>query len=566
MTTMRIAGAQIHNNVGDIAGNVQQVAEAMQWAEQQEADVLVVPELALTGYPPADLVLHEAFIDDADAALAQLAQQSGRTTSIVSTIERVPPQRLWDSRIRRVGIVAKLLCGGEVRGTYQKRLLPTYGIFDEGKYIAPGNHPGAVWRIGDTIVGISICEDIGADEGPPEAQSIAGAQILLVPNASPYYRGRAEDRLANVRAIAVRNGLPVVYLNFFGGQDDVVFDGGSLVVDADGQLIHRCAEFVEERFCVDVPVAPRRPVAESVISVHTRPLPKRPTPSEPAVAPHRDELAGVWQALVLGTRDFARKNGFPGIVLGLSGGIDSAITAAVATDALGPENVLAIGMPTNEIQDEAQRHAEAVARHLGIGYTAIPLPPIEQALTRALQPELNRSTTAETTRGLEAWSRAAVLSAFADERGVLILATGNKSELSIGVAAHGDLIGGFAPLRDCPKTLLYKLAEWRNARGQVIPEPVLTKPPTAQAAEDIELPSYDVLDPIVERYLEQEARLEDLIAEGFDPATVEWVLRRVDDAEFLRRQTPIGVRVTRTAFNQDRRMPISNAWRPHRRR
>ena len=565
MTVMRVAGAQVHNMVGDIQGNLRQIAEAMQWAEQQAADVLVVPELALTGYPLADLVLHDAFLDDADAALAQLAKRSGRTTSIVSTIERVPPQRLWDSRVRRVGIVAKLLCDGEVRGTYQKRLLPTYGIFDEGKYIAPGNRPGAVWRIGDAIVGVSICEDIGADEGPPEAQSIAGAQILLVPNASPYYRGRAEDRLENVRAVAVRNGVPVVYLNFFGGQDDVVFDGGSLVVGADGALLHRCAEFVAERFCIDVPIANRRPVTESVVSVHTRPLPKRSTPCEPAIAPHRDELAGVWQALVLGTRDFARKNGFPGVVLGLSGGIDSAIAAAVATDALGADNVLTIGMPTHNAQGDARQDAEAVASLLGVAHTVIPLPPVEQALTHALQPELNTRTTTETSRDLEAWSRAAVLSAFADERGLLILATGNKSELSIGVAAHGDLIGGFAPLRDCPKTLLYKLAEWRNARGRVIPETVLTKPPTAQAAEDIELPAYDVLDPIVERYLEQEARLEDLIAAGFEPATVEWVLRRIDDAEFFRRQTPLGVRITLTAFNQDRRMPISNAWRPHRR-
>ncbi|MEX0745535.1 MAG: NAD+ synthase [Phycisphaeraceae bacterium] len=567
MTTMRIAGAQIHNVVGDLDGNVRQIADAMQWAEQQGADVLVVPELALTGYPPADLVRHEAFVDEAEAALQQLARQSNRMTSIVSTIDRVPPQRSWDTRDRHIAIAAKLLCGGGVRGTYHKCLLPTYGIFDEGKNIAPGRRPDALWRIGDVIAGVSICEDMWSGDGPPEAQSAAGAQVLLVPNASPYHRGKGASRLRLARQVARRNGLPLVYINFFGGQDDIVFDGGSLVVGGDGELLHRCAEFATDRFCIDVPIAAPRRVTVPVATVHTRPLPAQPAPRRGAPADLPDEWTGVWQALVTATRDFTHKNNFPGAVLGLSGGIDAAVTAAVAAEALGPKQVLGIAMPPEDAPGDEVRDARALAGNLGIDFAVIPMTTVEQSLTAALKPRLGRRTAAETKRDLEAWSRAAILSAFADEQGLLILATGNKSELAIGASPHGDLVGDFAPLRDCPKTLVYEFARRCNRDREVVPKPVLTKQTTAQAFDEGEtLPAYDVLDPIVERYLEQAVELEDLVAEGFDPAVVEWVVRRIDDAEFLRRRTPIGVRITATAFDQDRRMPISNAWRPHRRR
>lgn len=565
MTVMRVAGAQVLNVVGDLEGNARRIADAMAWAEEQQADVLVLPELALTGYPLADLVLHRTFVEEAEDALQQLAGGAGRTTSIISTIDRVPPQRAWDTRERHVAIAAKLLCDGEVRGTYHKYMLPTYGIYDEGRNIAAGSRPNALWRIGDVIAGVAICEDIWARDGPPEAQSAAGARVLLVPNASPYHRGRGANRPELGRAVARRNGLPLVYVNFVGGQDDIVFDGGSLIFDGRGELLHRSPRFIEDRFCIDVPVAAPRAVTAPVSTVHTRPLPDEREPARPlSHSEPADRMSSVWHALLTGLRDFVRKNSFPGVVLGLSGGIDSAMTAAVAAAALGPEHVLGIAMPPEGEEGEELANARTVANNLGIDFTVIPLTPVEQSITRALNPCLGRRTTSETRRDMEAWARAAILSAFGDEHGLLILSTGNKSELSIGATTYGDLSGDFAPLRDCPKSLLYELARWRNRSGEAVPEAVLTRPTTAQTFEGPTMPPYHVLDPIVERYLQQQAEIDGLVADGFDPDVVQWVLRRVDDAEFLRRQTPIGIRVTATAFQQDRRMPISNAWRPHR--
>ena len=561
-TWMRVAGAQIRNVVGDLEGNARQVTDAMEWAEGEGADVLVLPELVLTGYPPADLVRHSAFVQEAEDILGNLAARSGRTTSVVSTVDRVPPRRTWDTRQRDVAIAAKLLSGGQVRGTYHKCLLPTYGIYDEGNNFAPGRDPGALWRVGDVVVGVAICEDMWSDDGPPEAQSSAGARILFIPNASPYHRGRGENRVRFAGQVARRNGVPLVYLNFFGGQDSLVFDGGSLVVDGDGALLHRSPDFIEDRFCIDVPLAAPRPATGRVTTVHTRPLPERsPAPRTP-LPDHPDELTTVWHALVTGTRDFAVKNGFPGAVVGLSGGVDSALTAAVAAAALEPEKVLGLAMPGEGEGDAATRDAEALATNLEIDFDVVSLTGVEAALADAMEVRLDGSTSRTTKRGLEAWARAAVLSGMADEEGLLVLSTSNKSELSIGVPPPGDLAGDFAPLRDCPKTLIYDLGSRLNQHQEMIPWDVLAKRTTAQETEPGGLPAYEILDPIVERYLEHDAGMEALVADGFDPADVEWVLRRIDDAEFLRRQAPLGPRITAAAFLHDRRMPISNAWRP----
>jgi NAD+ synthase (glutamine-hydrolysing) len=279
MTALRVAVAQLPNRVGDLDGNAERIAEAMAWAEQEaRADVLVLPELVLTGYPLADLVLHREFVDDAEEALDRLARRSGRTTTVLSTIDRVPPQRSWDTRERDVSIAAKLLCDGEVRGCYHKVFLPVYDLFDEARNCAPDSRPNLVWRIGDVVVGVSICEDMWSHDGPPEAQSAAGAQMLLVPNSSPFHRGKARSRLDLTRKVAIRNGVPVVYVNFVGGQDDVVFDGGSIVVDGEGTLLARGAEFEEDWFAVDVPVPESRPINGPLGTVHTHPTPHRAPP------------------------------------------------------------------------------------------------------------------------------------------------------------------------------------------------------------------------------------------------------------------------------------------------
>lgn len=565
---LRVAVAQLPNRVGDLDGNTERVAAAMSWAEEEAgADVLVLPELVLTGYGLGDLVLHPEFVEDADDALGELARRSGRTTTVLSTIERVPPRRAWDTRERDVAIAAAVLADGEVRGTYHKVLLPSYDLFDEARNFAPGRQPDQLWRIGDVVAGVSICEDLWSDDGPPEAQSAAGAQILLVPNASPFHRGKAEGRLTNSRAVAVRNGVPVVYVNFVGAQDELAFDGGSIVVGADGELLHRGREFAEDRFVVDVPVADPRPVRGPITNVHTRPVLRAEADHVGTPRERIGDVAAVWEAIVAALRDYVDRNGFEGVALGLSGGIDAAVTAVLAADAVGPERVLALAMPGSETGSEETRSAEQLAADLGISLEIIE---VAAPSTDEDVPEPATDHAADRSRyGRErsyARARAAVLFDIFEERRYLVLATGNKSEISIGEASlFGDLAGGFAPLKDTPKTLVYDLARMRNQHGGVIPEATLERPSTTARLGPSGLPSYEVLDDIVQRYVEHGQGLPEMVAAGHDIGVVEDVLHRIDDAELNRRYAPPGVKVTSRAFDQDRRMPISNEWRVHRR-
>ena len=560
---LRVAGAQLDNVVGDIQGNTRRILEAMSWAEAQDADVLVLPELALTGYPLDDLALRPDFVDSALSALSELARHSGRTTTVVGTIDAVRPRRGRDSRPRGVSIAAALLCDGELRGMYHKVLLPNYEVFDEARNFAAGRRPGALWRIGATVAGVSICEDLWSGDGPPEAQAAGGAQILLVPNASPFHRGKAEGRRSLAAAVARRNGVPVVYVNCVGGQDELVFDGGSIVVDGGGDVLFRAAQFEPARFCLDVPLARPRPLRSRPRVIHARVgAPRAPEPP-PASPPQADELTQVWQALVVGTRDFTHRNGAGAAVLGLSGGIDSAVTAAIAADALGAPNVLGVSMPSPGTPDVEVANARRLAGDLGIGFELVDVSPVLAALVEGLGTVLEDALTDRSEEELHARARGAMLLAIADELGRILLATGNKSELSVGSAVlYGDMAGGFAPIRDCPKTLVYELARHRNRRGRAIPEGILERPPTALHQEWLDLPPYEILDPIVERYVEEGAAPEGIIAAGFDRATVRGVLQLIDDAEFERRQAPPGVKITARAFGKDRRMPIANAWRP----
>jgi NAD+ synthase (glutamine-hydrolysing) len=562
---MRVAIAQLCNVVGDIWDNAERVADAMDWAERVEADVLVLPELVLTGYPVGDLVLHREFVAEAQEAVRWLADRSGSVVTVVGTVSAVPPRRSWDSLDRSVSISAAVLADGQHRGSYLKVLLPTHGTFDEGKNFAPGGEPGALWRIGDVVAGISICDDIWSADGPPEAQSAGGAQVLLSPNASPYHRTKPEGREELASQVARRNGVPVVYVNLVGGQDELVFDGGSLVVDATGSIIRTGAAFAEDRFVVDLAVAEPRAVTGPVRTVHTRPLRSRPV-SAPVIVDRSDELDQTWQALVLGTRDFALKNGFSGAVLGLSGGIDAAITAAIAADALGADHVLGVAIPGPASEPSELLDAQEVAASVGIGFECVPLGRAVGALASALPVELSSEAATGVLPSLEAQTRSVLLSAIAEQRGLLLLATGNKSELAIVTSVlECDVVGDFAPLRDCPKTLLYRLARHRNAREATIPANVLAKQTTAQRRDDVDLPPYALLDVIVQRYLELGDGVEDMVADGLDAATVLDVLIRIDRVEFIRRRTPPGVKISPRAFGTDRRMPITNGWRAHRR-
>ncbi|QBI21477.1 NAD(+) synthase [Egibacter rhizosphaerae] len=566
-TSLRVAVAQLPNRVGDLDGNAERIGRAMDWAEQEaEADVLVLPELVLTGYGLGDLVLHREFLDDADDALRELTQRSGRTTTVLSTVERVAPQRSWDTRERSVAISAALISGGELRGSYHKMLLPMYDLFDEARNFAPGRRADQLWRIGDVAAGVSICEDLWSPEGPPEAQSVAGAQILLVPNSSPFHRGKAVGRLTNTQAVAVRNGLPVVYVNFVGGQDEVVFDGGSIVVDRDGELRHRGREFAVDHFAVDVPLAPERPLRGPITTVHTRPI-ARTGPVTPTAVPREplQDPEATWSALTSGLRDYAERNDFHGIALGLSGGIDAGVTATLAVDAVGPDRVLALALPSPETPGEETTDAKQLAANLGIALevVSVEVPSRAEEVPEGAQEHEAHGSRYEREHAYHR-ARAAVLLDMFEERQYLVLATGNKSEISVGEASlFGSLAGEFAPLKDCPKTLVYELARWRNARGGVIPEQTLARTSTMRRLSPDPLPSYEVLDDIVQRYVEYQQGFDDLVAAGYAEDVVQDALRRIDDAERIRRYTPIGVKVTSRAFNQDRRMPMTSGWRAH---
>jgi NAD+ synthase (glutamine-hydrolysing) len=552
--------------VGDLRGNAEKIAGAMAWAEDREADVLVLPELCLTGYPLQDLAFREDFVEAALERLDELAARSGHTTTLVGTVGRVPAQRSWDTRERSVSIAQAVLCDGEVRGVYHKVLLPTYDVFDEARNFASGRRPDMLWRIGDVVAGISICEDMWSGDGPPETQAAAGAEIILAPNASPFYRGKPPARLELASTVARRNRVPVVYVNCIGGQDDLVFDGGSVVVDAEGELIHRARQFEPDRFCLDIPVA-ERATRGRPITVHARPPGHAMTLDPDADAMLREPLPGieqVWRALVLGVRDFARNNGFERAVLGLSGGIDSSVCAAVASEALGPQGVLGVSLPVPETPGEAMRDAERLAETLGIAYRSIDLGPMLSALGEALAPQRDPELAARIE--VLARARAVALGEIADEDGRLWLAPGNKSELSIGGATtFGDLAGHFAPLKDCPKSLVYELARWLGRERASMPESIIERTPSLRARAGIELPPYEVLDPIVEGYIERGEGIDELAGDGFDAETVRGILQLVDDASFERRLIPPGVKVTKIALGMDRRMPITNAWRPFRR-
>ncbi len=565
MSVLRVASAQLPNVVGDLDGNLARILDVMRWAEDERADVLLLPELALTGYPLEDLALRHEFVAAAMDALERLARESGSTTTIVGTIDPVVPRRSWDTRPRGVAIGAAFLSDGEVRGVYHKTLLPTYEVFDEARNFAPGADPGVVWRIGGAVVGVCICEDLWSEDGPPEAQAAAGAQALLVLNASPFHREKPEGRRALAASVARRNGVPLVYVNCVGGQDELVFDGGSLVVEASGDVRFRAEQFTPARFWVDVTTAPPRPIAAAVRTVHARVPSDRPPVPPPASSPQLDDHEQVWQALVMGTRDFAYKNGATAAVLGLSGGIDSAVTAAVAADALGPENVLGVAMPAPGSPPRDLADAEALARDLGIGFDVVAMDGIMAAVGSGLAPVIEGRPMGNVRHDLLARMRGAMLQAISEELGHLALATGNKTELSIGSAAlYGDMSGDWAPLKDCPKTLLYTLARHLNRHGPAIPEAIIEKTPSALMGEEVGLPPYEELDPIVERYVEKGEGIAEIVASGFDEEVARGVLQLVDNAEPVRRLIPPGIKVSTRAFGKDRRMPITTAWRPFR--
>ena len=544
-----MAGAQLNFSVGDIGGNESKMREAIRGAESRDADVLLFPELAITGYPPEDLVLRSDFVDQGIEAIGRLATETGHMTVVAGFVDSSPgpSQGPAYSVERPVSNAAAVMKEGRVVGIYRKVLLPNYGVFDEDRYFVVGDSPGLVWDIAGVSAGVSICEDMWMAEGPPSVQAQAGAMILLNINASPFHRGKAAEREQMIRERARAAAAPVVYLNGVGAQDELVFDGASLVVAADGSVIHRSPQFMEDLFVVDVPLG-----GESLGRGEVRPL--------------LDSTEEVYQALTLGLRDYVRKNGFDQVVLGLSGGIDSALTAAIAADALSPESVWGVSMPSRFSSQHSIDDAGRLAENLGIRFDVLPIDDAYAAFLEVLAPVFAETEFGVAEENLQARARGAILMAISNKFGPMVVATGNKSELAVGYATlYGDMVGGYAVLKDVFKTLVYELARWRNTEGEVIPQSSIEKAPSAELRPDQKdldsLPPYEVLDAVLEGYIESDMSVGEIVAEGHDGDVVRRVTRMVDSNEYKRRQAAPGVKITTKAFGKDRRLPITNAFR-----
>jgi len=569
---LRVALCQINTTVGDLDGNVDRVIAALEEAEDRGCDLAVFPELALTGYPPEDLLLKPGFVGDNRRALDRVARASGACAAVVGFVD-----------VGRDLYNAAAVCAfGQVQAVYHKRNLPNYAVFDEQRYFAPGTGTSPLVEVAGVRVGVSICEDAFSPTGPIAAQAAGGAELVVNINASPYYANRLAERERMLATRASDASCTLVYVNQVGGQDELVFDGASMVFDAHGELVARAGQFTEETLVCDVEVLPvfRKRLLDPRGRAVEAPLPVVDISSAARVDDPTDVCRGqvaeplppvreVYEALVTGTRDYVQKNGFTDVAVALSGGIDSSLVAVIAADAVGPDHVHGVLMPSRYSSDHSRSDAEKLAVELGIDHRVVPIEPAHVAFADMLAPSFVGLAPDITEENLQSRIRGVVMMALSNKfRGWLVLTTGNKSEMAVGYSTlYGDTAGGFAVIKDVPKLLVYQLCRERNARAgrALVPEDVLTKPPSAELRpdqrDDQSLPPYEVLDPIIEAYVEDDRTATELVDMGFDPDVVERITRLVDTAEYKRRQTPPGVRVTPKAFGKDRRVPITNRYR-----
>ncbi len=577
MPVVRLALAQMNAVVGGLADNVATIGRLRTAAAAAGADLMVTPELALVGYPPEDLLLKEGFIESARAALAVVASGLGPAALIGTVLPEGPSVELaasGDSRDvpegpdhPRVANALVAVDRGDVVATATKRLLPNYDVFDERRYFRRGVGPHAIVNVRGVAVGLLICEDVWAAAGPAAELAAQGATLLVVANASPFARGRRVERERMLVERAREVGCPIAYVNLVGGQDELVFDGQSVVVDARGEVLARAGAFDEALLVVDVEAA-ASPVGVPIETLGAPPAPRRGPVAEPA-----DDVAEIYQALVVGTRDYLRKNGFRSVVLGMSGGIDSSLVATIAVDAVGAAAVRGVALPSRYSSPGSLSDAAAVAERLDIDLAEVPIESVHAALADVLAPLLAGEPTGLTDENLQSRIRGVILMALSNATGAIVLTTGNKSEMATGYSTlYGDSAGGFAVIKDVPKTLVYELCRHRNARArrdgdpEPIPETVLEKAPSAELRpdqrDDQSLPPYEELDPLLELYVERDFTAEAMVALGYDPELVVRIVRLVDSSEYKRRQSPPGVRITSKAFGRDRRMPITNGFRP----
>ncbi len=571
---------QLNLRVGDLAHNTDAILSAYSTAEDQGADVAVFPELAICGYPPQDLLLKPGFVDEVRSATARLAHGvTGRCVAVVGSVDGDPNQSTgaYETRLGMWN-VALVIQNGSVTGSYRKQALPNYGVFDEKRYFNPGSENQGIFLIAGIPVGLTICEDLWAVDGSALRNSARGTSVILNLNASPFQIGKQKDRETMAADRVGLAGVPIVYVNLIGGQDELVFDGGSFVMGSDGQVSARLSRFVEQVAVVDVtvgdaPIAgvlgpdiggagPDGAVSDATDSVAAilSPAPLVDIESGPAE---------VWRALTLGLRDYVEKNGFVDVGLGLSGGVDSALVAALAVDALGPERVHVVLMPSRYSSGHSITDAEELASNMGIERRTISIDKAHSAFEEMLAESFEGLAEDLTEENLQSRIRGVLLMALSNKFGWMILTTGNKSESAVGYSTlYGDTAGGLAVIKDVPKLLVYELCRWRNEQAGVgvdwIPEAILTKAPSAELRpdqrDDQSLPPYEILDRVIAAYVEDDLSRTEITAEGFDPDMVDRVIRLIDRAEYKRRQSPPGLKITRRSFGLERRLPITNGF------
>ena len=539
-TQLKIAMAQMNFFVGDIVGNTKKIVEAAKNARfHLGADAIVFPELAITGYPPEDLLLRPRFLDLADNAIHEI-KRSVKGIDIIVGYPAETAAGLYNA--------VAVIRNGEVAENYYKQEIPNYGVFDEKRYFLTGNQT-CVFKIKDVPIGLTACEDIWYP-GPMEQAAKAGARMIINVNASPYHINKTRERVEILQQRVNENPMPIVYVNLLGGQDELVFDGESFVVDAAGKVCNRAPAFEEGVYLAEFSVDDNNNV--------------KPVPAK--IAQPRSEVETVYQALVLGVRDYIEKNRFSGILLGLSGGIDSALTLAIAVDAIGAERVEVVMMPSRYTSQMSLEDAKKEAQGLGVRYHELPIEPVFQAMLDVLRNEFEGKEPDATEENIQARCRGMILMALSNKSRKIVLTTGNKSELAVGYATlYGDMAGGFNALKDVPKTLVYRLAEYRNTLSPAIPLRVIHRAPSAELAPDQKdsdsLPDYGELDGILELYVEQDKSIAEIVSQGFDRTVVERVIKMVDLNEYKRRQAAPGVRITKRAFGRDRRYPITSGFK-----
>ena len=559
--TIRIAGAQKSFPVGAIQKNKQTILDCFEAAEEKEADILIFPELALTGYPPEDLLLRESFVGKNFAVLEELAEFSSSTSGVVGFVDRNLDDNNTDKQKRNIANAAAIIQNGDVKGIYHKCFLPNYSVFDEARYFAKGNNPGNVFWYEDVGIGISICEDIWIEEGPSLQQVENGASLIININASPYDQNKTDLRKELVVNQAKKLGVPIIYLNMVGGQDELVFDGGSFVVDGKGEILYQAQQFEEEIFYIELDLEVKEQTKGPILEIRQKGSELDPLQSAQLLSKNES----LYSALTLGLFDYVSKNNFEKVLVGLSGGIDSALTASIAVDALGSDNVIGVALPSKYNTEESLVDARLLAENLDIEFKVIEIEEIVNIFRNTLKESVNDELGQITDENIQSRVRGNILMALSNQTGAMVVSTGNKSEMAVGYSTlYGDLAGGFALLKDLYKTEVYNLANFRNSISSVIPQNTINKEPSAELRPDQfdkdSLPEYELLDEILRMYIEEDSSSEKIISKGIDENIVYDVLSKVDRNEYKRKQVAPGVKLTEKAFGKDRRMPITNTY------